>query len=85
MRSKERWIDEAATGGDEAKIWIWISIVGVLIIAGLITGIVYTCRMQKGKTSANSKLAGAKNANNDWQLYGAPKSEEKQNPLAPQW
>jgi len=69
------------TGDESAKIWIWISIVGVLIIAGLVTGIVYTCRMQKGKTSANAKLSANKNVSNDWQLYGAPKGQEKQNPL----
>lgn len=83
MRSKERWVDQS-NSDEESRIWIWISIVGVLIIAGLVSGIVYTCRMQRGKVNANSKLNGNKNINNDWQLYGAPKNQEKQNPLQ-QW
>merc|ERR1712227_314657 len=81
MRSKERWVDESLTGDKETQTWIWISVIGFLVIAGLVAGIVYTCKMNRG-TGANSKLS--KNTNNDWQLYGTPPNAEKQNPLQ-QW
>lgn len=82
MRSKERWVDESLTGEQQTQTWIWISIGGVLLIAALIGGIVYTCRMNRGN-GVNTKLNN-KNINNDWQLYGTPKNQEKQNPLQ-QW
>jgi len=82
MRSKERWVDESLTG-EESKVWIPIVVVGFLIIVALVAGIVYTCRKQNAKTSVNSKLSN-KGINNDWQLYGVPENQEKQNPLQ-QW
>lgn len=80
MRSEERYVDESLVDIQQDKTWVWIAVVGVFLIGGLVAGIAYTCKLRKESSSVNSKLNG-KAKSNDWQLYGAPAGDGKENPL----